>query len=731
MNSYPQGSNQQKSEDNSGLFTALAGIGLTGLGIIGGRRLGNRYRTEPVNVKVDPGATADVRRASTVDIPKIPSEVKRQQEIQEFYQKARQPSRGGAVVTDLSQQNPQVATNTGQDLTKAAQTEAANQFLAQGKERTGVSGGLTKPSSSPSDLLSQTIEEVSVKIFDSPQPQIPGGSLGQGRLTSYPTTSQRKTAYDAAAAKPESELPPVRIPSGGVDVELITDPVTGEKFAPGRSPAGTTPRSYLEDQGFVDNTMVDQQDARVGLQVDQSVAAMNSAEDQATGRMMHRLQANEDLDIGAVNAAKEQVETVLEDTISRNPELASATPLDAAANSVARSLPDGAPIDQAESGGRIDQLVEQGRRYLLAKEVDLSYDYGPENRIQTRQVNQRIARAQELKDTAEQIIREQQGKFSPVELAQQKSQAERAQLSAQGFVGGALERQLAEKMQGSFPEGKAAMAPLEQETRIIERKGMPSALSTVANVGEDPYSTLTQAASNTSIRGRSRIQNEPEQFRQRFDSTGRAVEDDYVYRDEGGTNTYSMGEELSELDLDPSRTEFTRRIKNPVTGTMVPEYAPKGQRAVKLFQGEGEPDKIAYRPETDPGGIGIYGEERSFAGGPKVKFDPPMSIDPVTKQQIPSNKPKAGEYTKTAQRKPTDLPYPERKGTGIADMSTSQLEGFVKNVKNNPRAAAQATDELDRRKKSNASLQVSEALRRASIEGRDPQSVLRDLGFGV
>ena len=139
MNSYPQGSNQQKSEDNSGLFTALAGIGLTGLGIIGGRRLGHRYRTEPVNVKVDPGATADVRRASTVDIPKIPSEVKRQQEIQEFYQKARQPSRGGAVVTDLSQQNPQVATNTGQDLTKAAQTEAANQFLAQGKERTGVS----------------------------------------------------------------------------------------------------------------------------------------------------------------------------------------------------------------------------------------------------------------------------------------------------------------------------------------------------------------------------------------------------------------------------------------------------------------------------------------------------------------------------------------------------------------------------------------------------------------
>ena len=69
--------------------------------------------------------------------------------------------------------------------------------------------------------------------------------------------------------------------------------------------------------------MVDQQDARVGLQVDQSVAAINAAEDQATGRVMRRLQANEDLDIGAVNAAKEQAEAVLEDTISRNPQLAS------------------------------------------------------------------------------------------------------------------------------------------------------------------------------------------------------------------------------------------------------------------------------------------------------------------------------------------------------------------------------------------------------------------------
>ena len=235
-------------------------------------------------------------------------------------------------------------------------------------------GALVKPSSSPSDLLARTVDEVSVKILDDPQPQIPGGSLGQGILTSYPTTSQRKAAYDAAAAKPVSELPAVTRPSSGVDVELITDPVTGEKFAPGRSPAGTTPRDYLEDQGFVANTMVDQQDARVGLQVDQSVAAINAAEDQATGRVMRRLQANEDLDIGAVNAAKEQAEAVLEDTISRNPQLASDTPLDAAANSVARNLPDGAPIDQAETGALLGQ--SSAARFLASERDEIASQLG-------------------------------------------------------------------------------------------------------------------------------------------------------------------------------------------------------------------------------------------------------------------------------------------------------------------------------------------------------------------
>ena len=258
--------------------------------------------------------------------------------------------------------------------------------------------------------------------------------------------------------------------------------------------------------------------------------------------------------------------------------------------------------------------------------------------------------------------------------------------------------------------------PMRQTMQSVETSESPTFFSrSVANIGEDPFSDLTQAASGSSIRGRSRVQNQPDQFRQRFDSSGRPIEDDRVYRDPGGTNTYSMGEELSELEMNIPSSQPQRLVRDIVTKKMVPEFAPKGQRVVQLFQGEGQPTKPMYVPESDPGGVGIYGEERSFAAGPKTKFGEMQ-----------------GEYTSTAQRKPTDLPYPQKKGGDLTDMSTTQLQNFASNaVKKNPKAAQNALNELERRETSKLSMQASEAVRRANIEGRDPQQVLRSMGFGV
>lgn len=210
------------------------------------------------------------------------------------------------------------------------------------------------------------------------------------------------------------------------------------------------------------DSLVETQQTKRPFNVDQAINALESGEDQATGRVRQQLQRNEDLNLGAIDK--------LEDATNN---------IDVAAS----MTPDGVPVDQAESAGRINQLVEQGKRYLRAQEVDLNYDYGPESRRQTAQVNERIARAMELKDTAERIIREERGEIDPIDVARTRSADERRRLAAQGFAGERLEQQLLENMRANFPEGREVMAPLQEETRRIERVGMPSALSVVENIG--------------------------------------------------------------------------------------------------------------------------------------------------------------------------------------------------------------------------------------------------------
>ena len=210
------------------------------------------------------------------------------------------------------------------------------------------------------------------------------------------------------------------------------------------------------------DSLVETQQTKRPFNVDQAINALESGEDQSTGRVRQQLQRNEDLNIGAIDK--------LEDATNN---------IDVAAS----MTPDGVPVDQAESMGRLGQLVDQGKRYLRAQEVDLDYDYGPENRRQTAQVNERIARAMELKNTAERIIREEQGEIDPVDVARTRSGDERRRLAAEGFAGQALEKQLLENMRANFPEGREVMAPLQEETRRIERVGMPSALSVIENVG--------------------------------------------------------------------------------------------------------------------------------------------------------------------------------------------------------------------------------------------------------
>jgi hypothetical protein len=94
-----------------------------------------------------------------------------------------------------------------------------------------------------------------------------------------------------------------------------------------RGLSATADDILLELRAEPTNSLVTQQQATGGFNVKQAIAALESGEDQQTGRVKSQLQRNEDLNLGQIEA--------LEDV----------TPI----NRVASQLPDGQPLDQAET----------------------------------------------------------------------------------------------------------------------------------------------------------------------------------------------------------------------------------------------------------------------------------------------------------------------------------------------------------------------------------------------
>ena len=437
----------------------------------------------------------------------------------------------------------------------------------------------------------------------------------------------------------------------------------------------------LEIRSESPNTLVTQQQGTGGFNVRQAIAALESGEDQQTGRMKNQLQRNEDLDLGQIE--------VLEDITSqqRNWMMEQDEPI----NRVASGLSDGLPIDQAEDSGMTAQkfvssaLAKQrpSREPLLDIETKM-YDLvatAAESGLKLEPKRAlSILTNPEIELTTDEInlfnVNPEIGKFA---------------LKGQTFDPGQSQTGGAMSITG-------------------ER------LKSIPNVGLDPQSSITSAASGTSIRGRSRVQNEPDVFRQRVDSYGRPITEDVVNIDPGGTVTVSPGRELTELDIPEEVTSsYTRFAQDPITGKTQQEYAPKGMRAISTKEG-----KTYYVPLQDPGGVGVYGEERSYASGPLIKYD------------MPEQERIAGAYSKTASRKPTDMPFVEKAqgGSGFSDMDSNQLQSFVSNAPEG-RVRQAGIQELNRRQTSQRSLEISEAVRRANIEGRDPQMILKQFGIGL
>lgn len=357
--------------------------------------------------------------------------------------------------------------------------------------------------------------------------------------------------------------------------------------------------------------------------VSQTLGALESGEDQVTGRILRGVQRNEDLDASVVNAVAKKTGNV----------------------EVAASLtPDGVPKDQ----------LELNQPYTAQELVDLAKQ-------------EMMSRRQSL----------EQAGMRPGTVRFERALAQPFRTS-QGAV-----------VTGTAPVGLALPAgPIRQTVESVGA-GEPLIEKTVLNIG--PQAVLTSTAAGTAIRGASPSYYEAlpkQELRQLYGSADPLVPG-------------APDELVPDLPA-------ALRIRGGVAPDVEPELLSKQEIQYSVLDRPQVPG-----PAGGSAGIGIYGIESGYVPGA------------VTKS--------TGEYSEASSRKPSYVPgwLQKKEGrSGFENLSTAQLATAAENAKA-PRIQAALENEMAKRETAKQSMEVSEVMRRARIEGRDPQMVLRQRGFNV
>ena len=386
---------------------------------------------------------------------------------------------------------------------------------------------------------------------------------------------------------------------------------------------GFTPRGYLEKTGAVapieDLTSVQQQS--LPQVIDQKMNAVESAEDQVTGRMKTQLQRNEDLDMGQVE--------VLEDIADQ--QRSWMMEQDEPISNVSSQLPDGVPVDQTDL---TPQLTSQ--------------------------------------------------QFA--DIARDEMMARRQALSESGLRGARLERALGREPSRTVSQALEAVSPADIDEAPLQER-------TLINIG--PGAQIEKAASGTSIRGTSRIGAvaAPQEARRQVSGP------DYVTFE--GRPVYTVNAPIEMAQDIPGV-----RRQSPPPVERIDEYALKSDLG---------------------GGIGIYGVEPAFAAGAIRKdidlFQTPKGRTPLGFS--PGAVDPMISTTEAAGRQPSAVPAFTEKNNPFRAVSTEAIQKMAGAGTGSQSFVAQR--ELNRRARNPEGLAVSEAMRRARIEGRDPQVFLDKL----
>ena len=458
--------------------------------------------------------------------------------------------------------------------------------------------------------------------------------------------------------------------------------------------------------------------------VDQTASAINSGAGQQTGRTKHRLQSNEDVVLRKVEQSEDLVDAALQKQVQQqNIPLEDTPKRDAAIDLVSSGLPDGTPVDQAE-------IVATGQGSVQRKQV-----------LENANLPSGSSSVSDLSNTnvatgpvdAQQFVAKQLSLFDPrpQSFELQDAVANFDSKVQQLMTGGGMSRARAEKIvlgdgKSTTSQGRQLkeqiLQDLEENTALSAEDASNIAGSVINPItGQREVSSVQKVGAGYAVRGYVR-----KPFEQRSIPNVDPETNEALIKSPAGKAIKGRAPSYYEVPPKEQVRELPGPFKEEVPDRRTATRGGFGAALQKSIEEEGvQPAKM---PEGGFAGVGIYGEDLKYVPGP------------------------AGTQ---AGKKPTDLPVSrttgeefnpltQRERSGLKDMSNQGLKNIVargtyKSGKvSGPAKAAQTelniranytSPDFDPKKVSSTdvktSLEASEEMRRARIEGRNPQEALK------
>ena len=447
--------------------------------------------------------------------------------------------------------------------------------------------------------------------------------------------------------------------------------------------------------------------------VDQTASAINSGAGQQIGRTKHRLQSNEDVVLRKVEQSEDLVDAAVQKQVQQqNIPLEDTPKRDAAIDLVSSDLPDGTPVDQAE-------IVATGQGSVQRKQVlenaNLPSGSSSVSDLSTTNVATGPVDAQQF------VADELQSA-----VANFDSKVQQLMASGSGMSRARAEKIVLGDKKMTTTQGRQLKQKIEQDLEqatALDPEDASNIAGSVINpiTGQREVSSVQKVGAGYAVRGYVR-----KPFEQRSIPNVDPETNEALIKSPAGKSIKGRAPSYYEVPPKEQVRELPGPFKEEVPDRRTATRGGFGAALQKSIEEEGiQPAKM---PEGGFSGIGIYGEDLKYVPGP------------------------AGAQ---ATRKPTGLPVSkktneefnpltQRERSGLKDMSNQGLRNIVaqgtyrSGKVSGPAKAAQtelniranyAKPDFDPKKVSpedvKTSLQASEEMRRARIEGRNPQDALK------